>query len=284
MGKPYNQLTENDKNCILLAYNRGEDLKEIETILGLSKGSIRRVLKENNINTHRRNRYTLNEEYFDKVDTEDKAYILGLLFSDGFVGRKGESNSIILSFLEDDLYMLDIIKDKIKFTGNIRKDKNKNKYPSPKEIYVLSFSSFYMAESLRNLGMNNIKSKREIAIPNINNDLKRHFIRGYFDGDGSFGYYRNTRKHKLSDGSYKIYEYNKGKFSIILQDKFVKEFIELLPGNFHIHKSKTENMVYIEASYKESIKLIYEYLYQDSTIYLERKHSKFLKYMERLAK
>ena len=50
MGKPYNQLTENDKNCILLAYNRGEDLKEIETILGLSKGSIRRVLKENNIN------------------------------------------------------------------------------------------------------------------------------------------------------------------------------------------------------------------------------------------
>lgn len=282
--KSYNQLTQNDKNCILLAYNNGKSLKEIETTLEFSRRSICRVLKENNINTHRLKRYTLDEKYFDEIDTEDKAYILGLLFSDGFVGRKGESNSIILSFSEDDLCILNIIKDKIKFTGNIRKDKNKNKYPSSKEMYVLNFSSFCMAESLRNLGMNNIKSRRKIAIPNIDNDLKRHFIRGYFDGDGSFGCYKNTRKCKLSDGSYKTYEYNKGKFSIILQDKFVKEFVELLPGNFHIHKSKTKHMVYIEASSKESLRMIYEYLYKDSTIYLERKHSKFLEYVERLAK
>lgn len=282
--KSYDQLTQNDKNCILLAYSNGEDLKEMEITLGFSRKSIRRVLKENNVNTRRRKRYTLDEEYFDKIDTEDKAYILGLIFSDGFVGRKGESNSIILSFSEDDLCILNIIKDKIKFTGNIRKDKNKNKYPSSKEMYVLNFSSFCMAESLRNLGMNDIKSRRKIAIPNIDNDLKRHFIRGYFDGDGSFGCYKNTRKCKLSDGSYKTYEYNKGKFSIILQDKFVKEFVELLPGNFYIHKSKAKHMVYIEASSKESLRMIYEYLYKDSTIYLERKHGKFLEYVERLAK
>ena len=283
MGKPYNQLTENDKNCILFAYNNGEDLEEMEITLGFSRRSIRRVLKENNINTHRRKRYTLNEKYFDKIDSEDKAYILGLLFSDGFVG-KGKYNNIVLSFAEDDLYMLDTIKSKIDFTGDIRKAKRKSGYDSSKDNYILNFSSYHMAESLRKLGMNNIKSERNVAVPNIDNNLKRHFVRGYFDGDGSFTCCKNITKHKLSDGSCKIYEYDRGKFSLIVSSKFVEEFIKLIPGNFYIHQSKVESMVYIEASSRESLKLIYEYLYKDSTIYLERKHSKFLKYMERLAK
>ena len=40
--------------------------------------------------------YIVNEDYFETIDTEEKAYILGLLYADGFVGNE-KFNNIVLS-------------------------------------------------------------------------------------------------------------------------------------------------------------------------------------------
>lgn len=282
MKKPYNELTNSEKDKIVELFNKGNMVKEIPSLLNVSSRSVTRVLKERAINTHRINRYTLNEKYFDTIDTEEKAYILGLLFSDGFIGDE-KHNNIVLSLTETDSYLLEIIKDKLEFTGELRLHRNHG-YESQKSSYVLNFSSSHMCNSLRNLGLNDIKSKRKVIIPFIDETLVKHYIRGYFDGDGSFSFGDSKETRKLKDGTYKTYCYLKARFSIIIPEKFVEDFTSRLPGYYGIRKSHTDGLVYIENSAKNNIENIYNYLYKDSTIYLKKKHDKFLEYMEHLAR
>ena len=93
MNKPYNKLNQNDKDIIISNYYNNVDLnfKELASICNVSERAFSRVLKENNINTKLKNRYIIkNEHYFDNIDTETKAYFLGLLFADGYVGSNNE--------------------------------------------------------------------------------------------------------------------------------------------------------------------------------------------------
>lgn len=94
---PYNRLSEYDKQNIINCYyaNRKTDFKGLSNLLNVSERSVSRVLKEANINTKRINRYRLNESFFNKIDTEQKAYILGLLFADGYIGDEHFNNIVL---------------------------------------------------------------------------------------------------------------------------------------------------------------------------------------------
>ena len=283
MSKPYNELTNSDKEKIITLFKEGKMIKEIPGILGISERSVSRVLKDNKINSHRINRYELNENYFDTIDCEKKAYILGLLFSDGFIGDE-KHNNISLSITEKDKDILEKIKDEIEFTGELRKNYNHG-YNSQKPTYVLNFSSKHMCESLRKIGLKNVKSKRDTIIPyNLDEELVRHYIRGYFDGDGSFIVGQSRESRKLADGSIKTYCYLKPRLSIIVPEKFAKEFISRIPGNISIKKSHTKGLVYLENSAKNNVENLYHYFYDNATIFIERKRDNFLNFMERLAR
>ena len=94
---PYNKLTDENRKDILETYFTRIDITipKISDYLNISTRAVARVLKDNNINTARLNRYTLNEYYFENIDTERKAYLLGLLFADGFVGDEKYNNVVI---------------------------------------------------------------------------------------------------------------------------------------------------------------------------------------------
>ncbi|GIM28209.1 hypothetical protein CPJCM30710_08750 [Clostridium polyendosporum] len=93
----YRNLTEDLKKKIINIYYDRKELTfvEISDLLGVSEGSVARVLTESGINTKRKNRYTLNEEYFNIIDDENKAYILGLLYADGYVGDNHFNNFVL---------------------------------------------------------------------------------------------------------------------------------------------------------------------------------------------
>ena len=65
MATGYLQLNTQQKEAILIAFQGGAECRVIPGILGVSGRSVARVLSEFGVNTKRRNRYTLNENYFD---------------------------------------------------------------------------------------------------------------------------------------------------------------------------------------------------------------------------
>lgn len=274
---PYNKLTEENKKEVVETYFKRKDLTipKISDFLSISERAVARVLKDNNIDTAKLNRYTLNENYFKNIDTERKAYLLGLLFADGFVGDEKHSN-IVLQLHKDDLYMLQQFAEEIQFTGNIRETKSSGGFSKNGETnFSLNFSSKTMAEQLRNYGITVGRSERMTSLPNIDSCLVRHFIRGYFDGDGSITKTVKTSYHKLSNGV-KKYEYPNYIFTIIGH----KEFLDCLAKemNLELYKfkeSKNKNMVYLTVRAKKEMPRIYDYLYKDSTIKLQRKYDKF---------
>ena len=122
LGKSYRDLNSYDKYRIVDYYYKNKDISmdNIAINLNISDRAVRRVIKEEGINTRLKNRYILDENYFDCIDTESKAYILGFIYADGFVGDE-KFNNIVIAV--NDLEILEFIAKEFKFTGNIRKTK-----------------------------------------------------------------------------------------------------------------------------------------------------------------
>ncbi|WP_310418598.1 hypothetical protein [Chamaesiphon sp. OTE_8_metabat_110] len=102
----YLKLNTRQKQAILLAFQSGEECRAIPKLVGVSGRSVSRVLAEFGVNTKRKNRYTLNENYFDKIDTPVKSYLLGLMAADGCVTDK---NYIVLESVDRELVELSAI-------------------------------------------------------------------------------------------------------------------------------------------------------------------------------
>lgn len=273
MIKDYRELDINDKKSIVEYYynNKDKTFKEISLELNVSKRSISRVLKEENINTKLKNRYTLNEDYFNIIDTEAKAYILGFIYADGFVGDDN-FNNVVISI--NDLDILQEIVKEIEFSGDIRRSK-KGGFANSKEGYCLNFSSKKMATQLRKLGLYPNKSLTMTKLPNIGNNLIRHFIRGYFDGDGSIVLSHNSSYYRYNKKVIK-YIYPTYCFMILGTELFLKDILKYSELKYaKITNTKTEEIKCIKISAKREFENIFKYLYEDSTIRLERKYNKW---------
>lgn len=273
LGKNYRELNSYDKYKIVDYYykNKNISIDNIAINLNISDRAVRRVLKEEGINTRLKNRYILDENYFDCIDTEAKAYILGFIYADGFVGNE-KFNSIVIAV--NDLEILEFIAKEFKFTGNIRKTK-KGGFENSKCGYSLNFSSKIMASRLREIGLYPNKSLTIDTLPQIDKKLIRHFIRGYFDGDGSIVLSHNTSYYKAIDGVIK-YIYPTYCFMILGTRGFLEEIIKESEFNYaKIYNTKSEKIKCIKINAKKEFNNIFKYLYDNSTIKLERKYNKW---------
>lgn len=199
-------------------------------------------------------KYRIKEDFFDKIDTEEKAYILGLFFADGY--NNTDKNLIEITLKESDLPVLNQIKECLGLDKDIKNYK--------KGYYTLSFNSLIISKRLSNLGC--IKAKTfKIKFPSyLNDDLLRHFMRGYFDGDGSISLKKSSQINLTSTFD------------------FVNSFQEILSKKLDIKNKKVQSCrksFYILYKRKEDIFKILTFLYKDSKIYLERKHNLYLKYV-----
>ena len=126
-------------------------------------------------------KYTLNINYFDNINSEEKAYFLGFLYADGHNQKTKGTVRLILSKKDDNIlkkfaYLVET-NNPIKY--NVITIKGK-KYDSA----GLYMNSVHMCKKLESYGMTQKKSLT-VEFPYINNKYLHHFIRGYFDGDGS---------------------------------------------------------------------------------------------------
>ena len=113
------------------------------------------------------------------IDSPEKAYLLGLFYSDGCIHSNDGNYCASIILHENDKYLLDIIVAKFPF---FRLSKNNN------HAWSIVCTRKAIVEDLQSNGMYFKKStdnKELLRLPNLDKELIHHFIRGYFDGDGS---------------------------------------------------------------------------------------------------
>lgn len=84
MGKQKYNLIDGFEETAAEMYKSGKTLQEIANIIGTYPGKVGKILKELGLKRGRQYKY-INEHYFDVIDSEDKAYILGFLIADGCI-------------------------------------------------------------------------------------------------------------------------------------------------------------------------------------------------------
>jgi intein/homing endonuclease len=243
--------------------------------------SVRKILIRNNIPIFNdlsklKRKYTLNEHYFDTIDTEAKAYFLGLMYADGCNVK--DNNDIVLALQERDKYILETFQKELGSNRPLRFIERNLQNPKWQNVYRLCITSLTLSNQLTKLGcMPNktflLKFPTEESIPS---HLLRHFIRGYFDGDGCFSTFIKYYKHIKDDGYSELKQY---KVSFASTENFCQGVAKIMKKDndfyYGIRKVTNGKIYTLDIFGKKTIEIL-DWLYLDATIYLERKYNKYI--------
>ena len=255
-------------------HEEGKTALEISKLLGfkyhqpvynyfIKRGWKRLSRQEYNMKT----KYSSMPTYFDSIDTEDKAYILGFVCADGHVCSI--HNRITITLKETDIDILNKIKHAMSCTHPIKVGICKrNPYLKSKNRILkqcsLSINGKSLVAPLIKMG---IAGKKTYTLDGsiceyVPNSLMRHFLRGYFDGDGNAVW----GKHYSSGYKYLIQVIGN-------KDFLIKSFQRYFPSACGLCKDSYSKQAYTWkiANKKEVLKFL-NYLYSDATIYLDRKY------------
>lgn len=212
-------LTDDDISQIVKLHAENQAPREIEENLGISSSTVRKVLKKLEIESRSlseainqalargrdKNRKSINAnikfEFFEQM-TPQLAWFLGAVCSDGSIGFNYGPNKITCSFS-----LASIDKDFVDKLGKLvgLSPSISASSTSSKPIWTLRCSNKLFVGHLEELGVSNNKSST-VTIPEaIPPELIRHFIRGYFEGDGCVSITsKSTLKFSLSSKSEKL--------------------------------------------------------------------------------
>src|SRR5688500_17481472 len=104
-------------------------------------------------------KYSCDVGYFNKIDTKDKAYILGFLWADGNISR---SSGLQICIQEQDIEILTFIREQLKTNIPIKYHRVKNK-----SYAKLSINRKPIIDALISHGMIFNKSQNNLVFPNI---------------------------------------------------------------------------------------------------------------------
>ena len=228
---------------IIELYKENNSMFKIAKILNISSKTVNDILKFNNIEI-RRKHSKIKEDYFENFNCEKSAYWAGFIAADGYMYKPGNQVRVEIN-----------IKDKqhLELLGN---DIGKNVTDYQKHNSCkLNITSKYVLNTLEQYNITQNKSLTLQFPTNIDSKNIHHFIRGYFDGDGSF---------------YKIYE-------IVGNQQFLQSLVNSLPFKceYSLYKPKDKN-IYVLRIRTKSLKQFFDFMYKDATIYLDRKYQKQL--------
>lgn len=212
-------------------------------------------------NEHRKHEIIYN---FSEIKNDTEAYILGLLFADGYICH----NSMGIKLIKSDDYLIESIKNYICPSRTILYEKNSVKF-------VLS--STEVVKNLMNHGILYKKSSKEMKVPTLSKDLYPSFIRGVFDGDGTVFYDRKYIKVNICNTSleflkdlekilntfniecnfwtekrkgklYKIFNYESVSFRdmyrLFIKPSYISNFTKLIYNNSTLHLNRKSDILF----------------------------------------
>ncbi|MGL4874400.1 MAG: LAGLIDADG family homing endonuclease [Clostridium sp.] len=236
--------------------NKDKSITYVAKVFNLNRGTLGKKLFELEIKGDRR-KSEFDEEYFNIIDSEEKAYWLGFILADGCINRKLDRLSLKLSIKDSE--HVEKFKRCIKSQKKTYIETTKINNKEYKRV-TIKLASKSLVKDLINLGIRPCKSMKECCSENIETEFIRDYIRGIFDGDGWFS--KNTNSYEVGVGM--------SKEALVYIRKCLEEFANI--KRYEI--SKYKNIFRYRITSKFEIIKFFNYVYKDSKIYLDRKFQK----------
>lgn len=241
------------KKRVVNLYKSGLYLCEIATETGINRNTISLWLKKEGFDIKRGLENSIKkEDFFDKINKEEKAYFLGFLMADGNTSIYNGQYSIKLGVALKDKEIIYGFLSHLESSLNPYVGKNSG-YSKKGYCCRCSLTSRHMTEKLFEYGVIPNKTGKESFPFQIPDNMYRHFIRGFFDGDGITCIKKSKRSGFCGN------------------KKMLKSIQKVIKSNKTIHKST--NLYYFQSGISFSKKL-YKYMYKDANIWLPRKRKR----------
>lgn len=251
--RPRNMFSEERKRDIVAAYVAGKTADELGATFGCSTTPILRAVRDADVERRKGGppyKYRCNRRFFQSIDSEEKAYWLGMIASDGCVSERRHSMSINLK-VSDHSHLE-------KFRAALQTDTPVRVYrrtaPSVRLDSHFSIISPELVSDLTRLGIVPRKSL-VLTPPTLEPSLMRHFWRGCIDGDGSIGYYGKWSLHYVGSAAM-VYAF--------------RAFMQQACGT-RVKMSPHFKVFFIRISGNRIATKAMDALYEGATVYLDRK-------------
>ena len=260
-------MTTIDFELIKQLKQEGYTTREASEYLNLSIGKLRYLgwNKISNPKLNLTNSYKKDELYFNNIDTRSKAYILGFTLADGNIMEDG---TLRYELHKRDVEILEFIKSEVSPDSklkNINRERNFKGYSWESNTINLTIKCKRFYYDLDHFGISNNKTYKKQFLPLIHWRLIPHFIRGYFDGDGSVWLQSKTQLPRINFT---------GEHNFLLEVADYLEYIKIFSKLYKVSPIKNQNNSCLTIYKKQDVKSFYDYIYKDG-FYLNRKKEKF---------
>lgn len=268
-----NENWSDDEIDIIKTNYLNKTMNELQQLLqGKTKGDILACCHKLGLT---RTKKTCTRDFFNVIDTEEKAYWLGFIFADGYISyseknmKKGQLATTYCTGIKLKWSDREHLKKFNKaISGNYKVFKEIN-HPDGfrKQTTEAAKILVYSQQMYNDLNKYFDRDKTYTAkFPDISENLIRHFIRGYFDGDGCLSLIDDKIYIKFLGASKDFHE---GLKEILKNNNFI------FTSNSKINLHGTEMYYILINRNLEKIKFL-DWIYQDCNIYLDRKYEKYL--------
>lgn len=260
-----NKLSQEEIDKIVSMYENNISLREIERRTGHGRPAITKMLETLGVKTTFGNHYRynfFNFDFFENIDNELSAYWLGFIYADGCVEKQNKygEQTFKIAIHKKDQELLEKFKLDIESTYPIREDSSRGN----EHIQVIQqLRSQKTVDDLKRLGCLEHKSLI-LKFPDTNQVPKHllyHFVRGYFDGDGSISKYKRENTHK---DSYNI--------SFVGTENFIKGLYNFLNMGSVFQDKRAKNSWYLNINGNKQVIKLYHLLYDNANRYMQRKY------------
>ena len=211
--------------------------------------------------------------FFNKIDSQEKAYILGFFTADAHINKDKYFIQLVLH--EKDRHIIEDMLRVMESNHLIKTEKRNITDHNYSKIYIHSKN---LSKKLDDLGLKRNKTFIH-RFPNLDDNLIPHFIRGIGDGDAAIKIHGGNGSNK-----------DTARYSLISNRIFCEQLQKYLRDKVGInsciykHVKADERLAYIEIGGNRQLLRFLDYIYKDATIYLKRKHDRYLVVKELVAK
>lgn len=272
----HNKISQEQIDKVIEIAKNGFIMKEIEDTLSLDRNTVRNIICEYNLSLETRKvprdekNKDFDDSYFENIDTENKAYFLGLIYADGNVRERNGKYYLNLELKREDKYIIEKLASELKCNNSIYdRDRDTNFGKSVMSSFI-TCNSKQIFDDLARFNIIPDKSHQTKSFKNVEKyipeNLIKHFLRGVIDGDGTI-----SKRYTTTQNTIAVYQ-NEIEFCYDF-DKLLKTSIKNENLKENIIMNKWNGVYSLRYRRINDIKEICDFLYNGANIYLERKYA-----------
>lgn len=232
-----------------------------------------------------------NERFFQTIDTAEKAYWLGFIYADGCVTTRNRFSLELAIVDKDHLQKFcDALESNIRI--HTRACRPNNLVPSSREICSIMINNSRLWHDLYDKGV--VRQKTFcLKFPDSHQlpvAFYRDFIRGFFDGDGSYMCtWHQNEPYRGNDGKIRRRSYYAKSISVVCTERQFLEKISQILFNYanckssigqHGGESRITPLYTLRVYSKKDLTNFIKFVFYEGCVCLDRKYAKAKKILD----